>query len=190
MSYRDGSDAAAPSRREAIVGRDDSLELGRGLPGWVLRAVVAGSVAGIALVLASQGIEGVVLGLICLTGLGCVVMPSSPAPILLLLLMALSVLALGAGGIGGVMLALVPLTHLMHVGCSLAGLLPARSRVHPAALRVPAIRFVAIQAAVFALAGLMALVSGGRVPAALEFGAIAGVAGIALLVAWLLHRLQ
>jgi hypothetical protein len=170
--------------------RADVLELGRGMPGWVLRLVVAGSAGGIALVLASQGIGGVVLGLICLTGVGCVAMPSSPAPTLLLVLMALSVLALGAGGLGAGMLALVPLTHLMHVGCALAGLLPARSRVHLSALRVPAIRFVAVQAAVFALAGLMAVVSGRRVPAALEFGAIAGVAGIALLVAWLLHRPQ
>ncbi|HET9139299.1 hypothetical protein, partial [Actinophytocola sp.] len=76
------------------------------------------------------------------------------------------------------------------VGCALAGLLPARSRVHLSALRAPALRFVAIQAGVFALAGLMAVVSGIRPPAALEFGAVAGVTAIALLVAWLLHRPQ
>ncbi|HEU5107704.1 MAG TPA: hypothetical protein VFT95_03930 [Micromonosporaceae bacterium] len=172
------------------MNRAEAVELARGLPAWVLRAVIAMSVAGIVLMLAAAGIEGVVLILICLTGAGCVAMPSSPAPTLMLLLMGLSVLALGAGGIGGPMLALVPLTHLMHVGCALAGLLPARSRVHLSALRAPALRFVAIQAGVFALAGLMAVVSGIRPPAVLEFGAVAGVTAIALLVAWLLHRPQ
>ncbi|HEU5469948.1 MAG TPA: hypothetical protein VFV67_04795 [Actinophytocola sp.] len=169
--------------------RPDVLEIGRGLPSWSLRVLVAATGAGVVGVLAATGLHGPVLWLIGLAAAATVGMPSSPAPMLVLLLTAMSVVATGTGVLGP-MLVLVPLLHLMHVSCALAGLVPPGARVHLAALRVPALRFVGVQAAVFALAGLMALVPGGTTLPVLEFAALLGVAGIALLVAWLVHRPQ
>jgi hypothetical protein len=166
----------------------DALELGRGLPGWTMRAAVALVSAGILAVLLANGIAGVALGLLGLGLVLSVLMPSSPAPTLVLVLVGLSVVALGSSPFTARMLLLVPLVHLFHVCCAIAGLLPANSRVHPAALRAPAIRFVTIQAAVFALVGVLALVPGHRAPGALEIAALIGVAGIAGVLLWLLLR--
>jgi hypothetical protein len=166
----------------------DSLELGRGLPGWTLRGVVALVSSGILAVLVAHGMAGVALGLLGLGLLLSVLMPSSPAPTLVLVLVALSVVALGSSPFTVHLLLLVPLVHLFHVCCAIAGLLPTNSRVHLVALRAPAIRFVAIQAGVFALVGLLAMVPGDRASAPLELAAMIGVAGVAGLLLWLLLR--
>jgi hypothetical protein len=164
------------------------LELGAGVPAIALRGVVGLAGAGIILLLTAHGIGGPALILVALAVLMSAVVPASPAPALLVLLVAVSVTAIGGSPFAPYVLALVPLVHLVHVSCALAGLLPVRSKVQLAALRVPAIRFVAIQAGVFALAGLMAVAPTGKVPAALEFVAIAGIAAIALILWRLMHK--
>jgi hypothetical protein len=88
----------------------------------------------------------------------------------------------------GEVLLMVPMVHLLHVSCGIAGLVPLRSRLHLAALRAPALRFMSIQAGVFALLGVLALTPVEHPPALLELGAIIGVAVMAVLVIVLLNR--
>jgi hypothetical protein len=166
----------------------ETYELRAGLPGWLIRLAIAVAAGAICVVLAVSGVAGVALGLLGLAALMSVAMPSSPAPMLLLVVTALSVAVVGAGPFSWPVLTMIPLVHLFHLTCSLAGLLPARSRVHLAALRRPARRFLGIQAVTFALAGLTALIPAGRSLPAFEFAAIIGVAALALLLAWLLDR--
>jgi hypothetical protein len=169
----------------------DALELGRGLPGWMLRVVIAGVVGAIVGLLVAGGIAGAALVLLVLAAVISVVMPASPGPALVVILAAISVVAVGGDPFTARVLVLVPLVHLLHVSCGIAGLLPVRARVHPVALRAAGVRFVAIQAGVFGLVGLMALMPTGRTPAALELAAIVGVAAITPIVLWLLsHRPQ
>ncbi|HEV2781569.1 MAG TPA: hypothetical protein VGX25_19470 [Actinophytocola sp.] len=167
----------------------EALELGRGFPAWLLRMFIAGVAGTILGVLVSGGIGGAALVLLALAAVISVAMPASPAPALVVILAAMSVVALGGDPFSARVLVLIPLVHLLHAGCGIAGLLPARARVHPAALLAAGVRFVAIQAGVFGLVGLMALVPTGRTPAALELVAIVGVAAITPIVLWLLsHR--
>jgi hypothetical protein len=165
---------------------DETLELSAGIPGWTLRVWIAALGLAILGVLVNAGVGGAALILIGVVLLLCTALPASPGPALAIVLVAMSVVATGTGPFTPEMLALVPLVHLLHVSCAIAGLLPGGARVHLAAFTAPALRFLAIQAGVFALAGLMAVVPGGRSPAVLEFVAIVGVGGIAVLVLWLL----
>ncbi|HEV8559470.1 MAG TPA: hypothetical protein VGR06_24275 [Actinophytocola sp.] len=162
--------------------------MGRGLSGWVPRIMVAAAAGGIVAVLMANGIGGAALALVVLAVVLSVAMPSSPAPTLVLVLVGLSVLVLGRDPLAGPVLALIPLVHLFHVSCAIAGTLPAKSRVHLSALRTPALRFVAIQAGVLALAGLLALVRVDHVTAPLEILALAGLAAVAFLMIWLIYR--
>ena len=166
----------------------DALELRAGLPGWTLRALVAVAAGGIVAVLVSYGIGGAALALLCLAAAMSVVAPASPSPALVILLVAISVIVVGDDPFTADVLLMIPLVHLLHVSCGIAGLLPASARVHLSALKAPAIRFVAIQAGVFAMAGLLAIAPGGQPPAAVEIGAILGVGVIALLIGWLTQR--
>jgi hypothetical protein len=172
-----------------MTGRDPgALELSAGVPGWTLRVLIGLVAAAIITVLLGHGLGGAAVLLLVLSALTSVVMPASPAPALLVTVVAMAVVAIDADPFGPTVLVLIPLVHLLHVACGIAGLVPARSRVHLAALRVPAVRFAGIQAGVFALAGLLALLPAGRSVAFLEFLAIVGVAAIALLILWLLVR--
>lgn len=165
-----------------------TIELGAGVPAVTLRGLIALAAGGIVLVLANYGIGGPALILIALAGLMSASVPASPAPALVVLLVAVSVVAIGGNPVGPHVLLLVPLVHLLHVTCALAGLVPFRARIRPSALRAPAIRFVAIQAGVFALAGVIAIAPTGRTPAVLEMIAIGGIAAIAVLLWRLMHR--
>lgn len=170
--------------------KGELLEVGRGLPGWSPRIVIAAAAGGIVAVLLASGIQGAALVLVALAVVLSLGMPSSPAPTLVLVLVGLSVLVTGSDPFTGPVLVLIPLVHLFHVSCAIAGTLPAKSRVHPAALRAPVLRFVAIQAGVFALAGLLALVRVDHVTAPLEIIALAGLAAVAFLLIWLIYRPQ
>jgi hypothetical protein len=171
-----------------MTARSDALEVGAGLPGWLLRAVIAVAGGGVVVVVGESGIGGPALVLLGIGALMSVVLPASPAPALVLLLVALAVVAVGLEPFDGEVLLLVPLVHLLHVSCGIAGLVPLRSRLHLGALKAPAVRFVAIQAGVFALVGVLALTPVEHPPALLELAAIIGVAVMAVLVIGLLNR--
>jgi hypothetical protein len=171
-----------------VKARSDALEVGSGLPAWLLRGVIGLAGGALVLVLANSGIGGPALVVLGIGVLLSMVLPASPAPGLVLLLIALVVLASRWQPFSAQVLVMVPLVHLLHVSCGIAGLVPLRSRLHLSALRRPSTRFVAIQAGVFALVGLLAVTPVERPPAVLELGAIVGVAVIAVLVIGLLNR--
>ena len=164
------------------AGVSSPIELGAGVPAVALRGVIGLASAGIVVVLANSGIGGPALVVIGLAALMSVGAPASPAPALVVLLVAVSVVAIGGNPFAPWVLVLVPLVHLLHVSCAVAGLMPARARIRPSALRPAALRFLAIQAGVFALAGLIAIAPTGRVPEALEMIAVGGIAAIAIIL--------
>jgi hypothetical protein len=153
---------------------------GRGVSAWWLRVAIA--VTGAAVV-AIPGIEGTVgVVLIGLAVLGSVYAPASPAPALVVLGGAAALALAGEDPLRPAVLAMIPVAHLFHVCCGIAGVLPARGRLHPRALRRPAIRFLAVQAVVFVMAGLAALLPTGPTPAVVEVAALAGLMVIALVI--------
>jgi hypothetical protein len=79
-------------------------------------------------------------------------------------------------------LVMVPLVHLFHVVCGLAGVLPASGRVHPRALRPTVLRFLLVQAVTAVVVVLVALLPTGRTQPVVEVFALVGLAGLALLV--------
>lgn len=162
----------------------DALDLGRGLPAWLLRVVIAASAGGIVAVLAARGIGGAALVLLCVAALISVAVPASPGPTLMIVLTALSVAIISPTPFNAGVLALVPLVHLLHVSCAIAGVLPWVARVHLPALRPQAIRWVAIQAGVFALAGIIALTPSEWRSEPLELIAILGVVAIGVALSY------
>ena len=168
----------------------DALDIGKGLPALLLRAVIGLVGAGVLVVLGPHGTSLTVLLVLGVPALAAVLAPASPAPGLLALIVGLFLLVEGGDPLRAEVLLAIPLVHLLHVTCAIAGLVPARARIHPAALRAPAVRFLTIQAGTFALVGVAALIPVGRTPAVLELVALLGVALLTLLVVRLLNRPQ
>lgn len=164
-------------------------EYGVALPAWALRVLLAAASAGIVIVLAVDGAPVAVLVVAGLLAASGVLSPGSAAPAAL----SGAAAALSAVYAGGVMLrptvfALIFLVHLLHVSAGLAAVVPRGARLHLVALRRPALRFVAIQVAVFAVAGLASLIPAGRNPVSLEVLAVLGIAATAALAIVLLRR--
>ena len=172
------------------VGIAEAGELGRGLPGWLLRVPAALACLVMVAVLAAERTEPAVLVAFGVVSLLAVALPASPAPALVIVLAAVLIAVDDPDPLRPAVLAMVPAVHLLHVACALAGMLPLRSRLHLAALRRPAVRYLMVQTGVFLVAGLAALVPRGTTPAVLEALAMLSVAALALVVARLLHRPQ
>jgi hypothetical protein len=174
------------SRPEQALAVEDC---GPWVPGWVLRLVVGAVSAAVVAVLGAAGAPVAVQVVFGLLAASATASPGSAAPA-----------ALGGGGAlvttvyhdGGALtqpvLALVVLVHLLHVTCGIAAVVPPRARLFLRALRRPLARLLLIQAAVFALAGLVAVAPPGRNPVAVEVLAVLGVAGLATLVTVQLRR--
>jgi hypothetical protein len=165
----------------------EPARLGRGVPAWTLRAAVL--LTG-ALVIAIPSTEGAMWGALFIltpTILASVYAPASPAPIAVVVGAAVLAALTGDDPLRLTVLALIPTVHLFHLSCGLAGLVPVRGRLHPRALLRPAIRFLVVQAVVFAFVGIAALLPVSQVPAPLEVTGLAGLVVIALIVV-LWHR--
>ena len=164
-------------------------EQGAALPVWVLRLVAAMASAGIVTAVGMDGAPPavlVVLGLIAASG---VLSPGSAAPAAVAGFAALISTGYAANGVlRPTVFALVFLVHLLHVTSGMAAVLPNGGRLYLRALRGPLRRFVVIQAAVFAIAGLAAVLPAGRNPVMLEVLAVLAVAGTAVLGLALLRR--
>ena len=161
--------------------------LGRGAPGWLLRAAVLATGC---LVVAIPSTEGAMWGALFILGpaiLASVYAPASPVPIAVVVGAAMLAALTGDDPLRPAVLALIPAVHLFHLSCAIAGVVPVRARVHPKAFVRPAIRFVVVQAVVFAFVGAAALLPAGQTPALLEVVALAGLVVIAVVVA-LWHR--
>jgi len=162
---------------------------GVALPAWVLRLVMAVASAGIIVVVAMDGAPPALLvvgGLLAASG---VLSPSSAAPAVLSAgAAALSAVYAGDAVLRPTLFALVFLVHLLHVSGGLAAVIPRGARVHVAALRAPARRFVTIQAVTLAVAGLAVVLPAGQNPVTLEVLAVLVVAATAALAILLLRR--
>jgi hypothetical protein len=164
-------------------------DLGVAVPGWVLGLAVAAVSAAIVAVLRAEGAPIAVQVVFGLVGASSVISPSSAAPAALGGAAALASTVYHTGGVlAPAVLALVVLVHLLHVSAGLAAIVPRGARLHLSVLRRPLRRFLAIQAAVFTLAGVAAVAPAGRNPVLLEVFAVLGVAGLAVVAMVQLRR--
>ena len=167
------------------TGNTNDLVVGRGLPGYALRVLIL--VTGAAMVLVPMT-EDVTLGTLVLlvpAVIASAYAPASPAPGGAVIIVGVLVALADGPALRPEVLVLVPVVHLFHIACGLAGVLPATGRLHPRALTSPALRFLLVQAVVFALVVVAALVPTGRAVVVFEVAALAGVAVLAVLVVWL-----
>ena len=164
-------------------------DCGIAVPGWVLRLVVGAVSAAVVAVLGAEGAPVAVQVVFGLLGASSAVSPSSAAPAALGGGAALvSTVYNTSGMLAPAVLALVVLVHLLHVSSGLAAVVPRGARLHLSVLRRPLRRFLTIQAVVFALAGVAAVVPAGRNPVVLEVLAVLGVAGLAVFAIVQLRR--
>ncbi|MBW4719164.1 hypothetical protein [Saccharothrix obliqua] len=152
--------------------------LATGLPGWVLRAAIGVVGLVVAAILHAEGVSLVPLVLyLGLVGVAAGI-PASAAVALLVAYPAVALVVVGGEPVRPAVLALVALGHLLHVLSAYAALLPVRSRIHPKALRPAALRFLAVQAGVLALAALVVLLPGGRTDEVVELIGVACAVGL------------
>ncbi|GAA2680267.1 hypothetical protein LV78_004015 [Actinosynnema pretiosum] len=145
----------------------------------MLRLAVVLVGGGLTAVLAAEGAEPpFVLVHAALVGLAAA-LPASAAPVLVIAATATALALSDAPAIRPAVLVAVALAHLLHVVTAVAALLPLDSRVHPAALRVPAIRFASVQLCVLGAAGLIGLVPQDRVAVPLEVLGLAAATALA-----------
>jgi hypothetical protein len=168
-----------------VISIDDC---GVALPAWALRLAVALVAAAVVAVLALDGLPPATLIVLALLAAATALSPASAAPAALAATAALATLLSSGGGLRPTVLALVPLVHLLHVTSAVTAVVPRGARVHMPALRRTAARFLAVQASVFALAGLAALLPHGPTPAHLEVVTVLGVAALAVMAIVLLRR--
>lgn len=165
--------------------KQDALVVGKGVPAYLLRALILA--AGIAIVTVPLR-EGTTIGTLAVllpAVLASVYAPASPAPAAVVVVAA-GLLALADGDPLRVsVLVMIPLVHLFHVACGLAGVVPASGRLHLRALRPVAARFLLIQVATAVVVVLVALLPTERTHPVVEVLGLVGLAGVALLVLWL-----
>ncbi|MFI9011920.1 hypothetical protein ACIGNX_32250 [Actinosynnema sp. NPDC053489] len=164
------------------------VELGAGLPAWVLRAAVGVVAAGAAAVLAVNGVEWPALALYALLVVAAVAIPASAAVGLVVGYPAVAVVFVGDEPSWPGVLALVVLLHLLHVLSAYAAVIPIGSRVHLDALKAPAKRFAVVQLSVLALAIVVLLLPGGRTDEAVEVAGLACALGLVVGTVLLMRR--
>nr|CEL19154.1 hypothetical protein [Kibdelosporangium sp. MJ126-NF4]CTQ95045.1 hypothetical protein [Kibdelosporangium sp. MJ126-NF4] len=146
------------------------------------------AVALILVLQAAQGVGVFPLCVVALLGVLSVTAPGTPAPAFLIVATAVAAVVVSENAFSVGVLALIPLVHLVHIGCALAAVIPGTARVHLSALRPAAVRFVLVQLVVAGLAGVAALVPETVTPAALEVLALLGGAALAVLATRLIMK--
>ncbi len=162
----------------------DALVVGRGVPAWLLRVVTLAVGGAIVLLPLSEGTTTGTLFVLLPAVLASVYAPASPSPAAVVVVAAVLLALANGDPLRAEVLIMVPLVHLFHVACGIAGVLPASGRVHLRALRTTGLRFVLIQAVTAVVALVVALLPEGRTEPVVEVLALAGLAGVALLVVW------
>ena len=178
------------SAHEQEIAVTEAGELGRGLPAVLLRLLTGLACLAVVGVLTAAGTETPALIFVAVVGLLAACLPASPAPALFIAVAAGMLVVNDAEPLSPALFLMIPLVHLIHVTCAIAGMLPLRARVHLAALKRPAVRYLMVQTCVFLLAGLAALVPHGATPAVLEAVALLSVTALALVIAKMVHRPQ
>lgn len=162
-----------------------ALVVGRGMPAMVLRVVIL--VVGLAIVFVPLH-SGVTVGTIVIllpAVLASVYAPASPVPAGVIVAAAVLV-TLGTGDpLRPDVLVLVPLVHLFHITCGIAGVVPGQGRVHLRALIRPGLRFLLVQAIMAVLVVVAVLLPAGLSAPLFEAVALVGLAGVAVLVIFL-----
>jgi hypothetical protein len=165
----------------------DVPRLGRGMPAWYLRVAVLLTGVFVAWIPLT---DGALVGILFVMGPLVVISvyaPASPAPAGVVIAAAVLAALTGDDPLRPAVLVAIPAVHLFHVTCGLAGLVPLRGRLHPRVFLRPALRFLLVEAIVFAFVGLAALLPVTPVPAAIEITALSGLVVVAaLILAW--HR--
>jgi hypothetical protein len=162
----------------------DALVVGRGVPAHVLRVVILVVGAAIVFVPLQEGITTGTLVLLLPAVLASAYAPASPAPAAVIVVAAVLLALGGDDPLRAEVLVMIPLVHLFHVACGLAGVMPASGRVHLGALRSTVLRFLLIQAVTAAVVVLISLLPTGRTQPLVEVLALAGLAGVVLVVVW------
>lgn len=152
------------------------VELGPGVPGWVLRIALLLAGCGAAVVLRGDGVVLLVIVLV-LAGLVAAA-PASQAPAVLIGVVAIAVTVAGGGPLAPVVLAEIPLSHLVHVLASITALLPRRSVVRLSAFAGPLRRFLCIQLVVFAVALVAEILPTGKNTVLVEVLGLIAVTGL------------
>jgi hypothetical protein len=155
------------------------MNLTEGVSAWTLRGAVLGAVVLITLLLLAHGVA--LAGVIGALGVVAVLVPSSPAPGLVIITTAICAAMTFDSPLDITVLVLLPLVHLVHIGSALAAVIPGTARVHLSALRPAAIRFAVVQTTALAVALVAAIVPKGITPTVLE---IAGLLAAVILVAF------
>ncbi len=171
-------------RTGAAVG----VELGAGLPAWVLRASIGVVAAGVAAVLAVNGVEWPALAVYGVLVVVSMAVPASAAVALIIGYPAAAVVFTSDEPSWPAVLVLVVLLHLLHVLSAYAAIIPIGSRVHPEALKAPAKRFAVVQLSVLAFAVAVLLLPGGRTDEAVEVIGLVCAVGLVLGAVLLLRR--
>jgi hypothetical protein len=153
-----------------------------GIPASRLRAVTALVCLGIAVDLALHGAGTFTVAVAGLLSVACVLVPASPAPLLLIGLAAAVLTSSGAGAFGFGVLVLIPLVHLLHLCCAITAVLPRGARIAPAAFRSPLRRYAVTQLSVTMIVLIAMIVPEGPTPPILEVAALLSIAGMALAV--------
>lgn len=162
----------------------DALVVGRGVPAHVLRVMILVVGAAIVFVPLQEGITTGTLVLLLPAVLASAYAPASPAPAAVIVVAAVLLALGGDDPLRAEVLVMIPLVHLFHVACGLAGVLPASGRVHLGALRSTVLRFLFVQAVTAAVVVLIALLPTGRTQPVVEVLALVGLAGVVLVVVW------
>jgi nitrate reductase gamma subunit len=170
------------------AGATPILELGRGLPGWLLRLVLLLAGCGASLALLGDGLITVVLVVLLVLTVVTAAVPASPAPAMLIGAVAIAVAVAGGDPLRPVVLLEIPLLHLVHLTASISALVPLRAVVRPAALARPARRFLFVQIAVFAVVGIAEILPTGQNTIVVELAGLFAVAGLVALAIRLLTR--
>jgi hypothetical protein len=159
------------------------------VPEWTLRLALVATSYGLLAVLTTEGVPVGVLIILGLVALAGIVVPASPAAAVLGGGAAILLAVFSDGEpVRPAVLASIVLVHLLHVLSAMVAVLPVGSRIHLSALRRPALRFLAIQAVVFALAALAWRLPRSPTPIVVEVAALLAVTAVAALVLFQLRR--
>jgi hypothetical protein len=154
------------------------------MPASVLRVAILAVGAAIIIVPLSEGVTVGPLVVVLPAVLASAYAPASPAPAgVVIATAALAALAEG-DPLRVAVLMLIPLVHLFHITCGLAGVVPAAGRLHLRALRAPALRFLQVQSVMAVLVILASLLPTGRTAPVFEAVGLVGLALVAGLVVW------
>jgi hypothetical protein len=154
----------------------------RGIPAYVLRAAIVVVGAAIVFVPLHAGVLVGTLVILVPAVVASAYAPASPAPAGVVVAAAVLITLDGGDPLRPAVLVLIPLVHLFHVVCGLAGVMPASGRLHAAALWVAGRRFLLVQAAMAVVVVIAAVLPTGRTAQLFEGVALVGLAGVAVLV--------